>query len=394
MNIPLPAAELASGDAGFSSGCGAAAEAAAPIGRTTALPPVAAYDAHIASGAFQADAAQQQAVAALQHVYDALVSQPPRRGFGRRRMQWPKVQGLYLWGGVGRGKTWLMNSFYEALPFSRKKRTHFHRFMLDAQAALDHYKNESDPLLKVARELSGEFRVLCFDEFQVFNIADAMIIGRLFNGLFARGVTLVTTSNVMPDDLYKDGLQRQRFLPAIAALNRNCTVLNVDSGVDYRLRSLHEAPIYLCPDDAAAERGMALLFEKLAGQAAHTETELAIQGRQISAHGVANDTAWFSFEALCNGPRGTADYVDLAQHYHTVLLSGVPQFGPYQESQARRFINLVDEFYDRSVNLIVSAAARPEHLYTGKRLVFEFERTCSRLIEMQSEEYLASPHLP
>lgn len=360
----------------------------------TATPPtpLAAYEHKLANGAFSADPAQRQAVEALQTVYDELITQAPYRRLGHRRLRWPKVKGLYLWGGVGRGKTWLMDSFYEALPFDRKQRTHFHRFMLEVQDTLDHYKNETDPLLKVARELSGKARVLCFDEFQVFNIADAMILGRLFNGLFARGVTLVTTSNVAPDDLYRDGLQRERFLPAIEALKRNCTVLNVDSGIDYRLRTLHAAPIYLCPDNAEAEMHMTRLYSKIAGSAAMADTQLDINGRTIPARQLTPDAAWFDFAALCEGPRGTADYVELAHTYHTILLSGVPRFDAHHEGSARRFINLVDEFYDRGVKLVVSAAARPQDLYSGKRLSFEFERTCSRLIEMQSQEYLAAPH--
>ncbi|TAM11944.1 MAG: cell division protein ZapE [Nevskiaceae bacterium] len=356
------------------------------------LGPRAAYELKLASGEFVADPAQRQAVFALQAICDVLRTHPPKRRFGRHRHHWPGVGGLYLWGGVGRGKTWLMDTFFAGLPFPEKQRTHFHRFMLQVQELLDHYRDEEDPLLKVAREIATHTRVLCFDEFQVYNIADAMVLGRLFDGLFARGVTLVATSNVVPDDLYKDGLQRERFLPAIAAIKKYCTVLNVDSGVDYRLRALHAAPIYLCPDDAASDAQLARLFIAVAGRDVRENARLTLNGRRIPARRLAGDVAWFTFEALCEGPRGTADYVALAQGFHTVVLSHVPRFDAQHEAPAQRFINLVDEFYDQGVKLILSAAARPETLYAGKRLIFEFQRTCSRLIEMQSEEYLAAPH--
>lgn len=366
----------------------AAADSSAPF---TATGPRAVYALKLAQGEFVADPAQQQAVAALQAVCDGLEANPPkRRRFGHPR--WPAVPGLYLWGGVGRGKTWLMDTFFAALPFREKQRTHFHRFMLQVQRQLDHHRDEEDPLLQVAREIAANTRVLCFDEFQVFNIADAMVLGRLFDGLFARGVTLVATSNVMPDELYKDGLQRERFLPAIAALKNHCRVLNVDSGVDYRLRALHAAPVYLCPDDAASDRQLARLFTALAGRGMRENTVLTLNGRRIPARRLAGDAAWFTFQALCQGPRGTADYVALARDFHTIVLSHVPCFDAQHEAPAQRFINLVDEFYDQGVKLILSAAQRPEALYAGKRLVFEFERTRSRLIEMQSEEYLATPY--
>ncbi|HEU0197247.1 MAG TPA: cell division protein ZapE [Nevskiaceae bacterium] len=360
---------------------------------TTAQAPLAVYRHNLESGRFTADDAQRRAVEALQVVYDGLLAQAPhRRRFGRQRLVWPKVAGLYLWGDVGRGKTWLMDTFFEALPFRHKRRTHFHRFMLEVQDTLDHYRDQQDPLLKVARELSAEVRVLCFDEFQVYDIADAMILGRLFNGLFARGVTLVATSNVVPDELYKDGLQRDRFLPAIEALKRNCKVLNVDSGIDYRLRALHSAPVYLTPAGSASDAQLESLFDAIAIDAdtAHN-TQITLHDRPIAVRKRSGETIWFNYGALCTGPRGTADYVDLARCFHTVIVSGVPQFDAYHEAEAQRFINLVDEFYDRGVKLILSAATPPQQLYIGKRLAFAFQRTCSRLIEMQSREYLAAP---
>jgi len=358
------------------------------------LSPRQRYAADLQRDDFSRDPAQGQAVDALQAVYDALLAKPPRRRFGRSRLLWPKVKGLYLWGGVGRGKTYLMDAFFAALPFTRKQRTHFHRFMLEVQHKLKHYKNEQDPLIRVADEIAARVRVLCFDEFHVSDIADAMILGRLFDGLFARGVTLVATSNVAPDDLYRDGLQRERFVPAIDLLKRNTRVLNVDGGVDYRLRALHAAPLYLHPDDDAAEAQLARHFNAVASGPVQDDIDINLHNRSIPAQRVAEGVAWFEFHALCEGPRGSADYVELARLNHTVLLSGVPRIGLEQENAGRRFINLVDEFYDRGVKLIIAAAAAPEDLYEGKRLAFEFERTVSRLIEMQSEEYLAKPHAP
>lgn len=359
------------------------------------LSPYARYRHDLAENAFVADPAQAQAVAALQHVYEALIARPPRqRHIGRNRMRWPKVRGLYLWGGVGRGKTWLMDAFFTSLPFTRKQRTHFHRFMLEVQDKLNQHRDEQDPLHKIAREIAGRVRVLCFDEFHVSDIADAMILGRLFDGLFARGVTLVATSNVAPDDLYRDGLQRERFLPAIEMLKRNTTVLNVDGDTDFRLRALHAAPLYLCPADETADAQLARHFTAIASGAITEDGEINLHNRSIPARRIAEGIAWFDFAALCEGPRGSADYVELARLDHTVVISGVPRFDADHEDAARRFITLVDEFYDRGVKLILSAAAPVSNLYRGERLRFEFERTASRLTEMQSREYLAKPHLP
>lgn len=351
------------------------------------------YEQDLQREGFVRDTAQARAVDALQQVYEQLIQHPPRRRFGRARPIRAQVSGLYLWGSVGRGKTYLMDCFFTALPFTRKQRTHFHRFMLEVQDKLRHYKNEQDPLIKVADEIANRVRVLCFDEFHVSDIADAMILGRLFDGLFARGVTLIATSNVAPDDLYRDGLQRNRFLPAIAVLKHNVRVLNVDGDTDYRLRALHAAPLYLQPDDASAEAQMARYFDAVAYGAAHDDVEINLHNRSIPTRRITEGVVWFDFDALCEGPRGSADYVELARLNHSVLISGVPQLGRERENAARRFINLVDEFYDRGVKLILSAAVPPQDIYHGKRLSFEFERTVSRLIEMQTEEYLAKPHL-
>jgi cell division protein ZapE len=357
-------------------------------------PPRQRYAQDLQRADFSADPAQAAAVAALQAVYDALLAAPPKRRLFGRQPAWPAVPGLYMWGGVGRGKTYLMDVFFEALPFKRKRRTHFHRFMLDVHERRKHYPDERDPLVRIAGDIAAGVRVLCFDEFFVSDIADAMILGRLFENLFARGVTLVATSNVAPDNLYKDGLQRDRFLPAIAQLKRNVRVLNVDGGVDYRLRALTAAQLYLSPDDASAEKTLMAHFCQLAPQHHKPETSIVVNDRKLRARRLVDGVAWFDFAELCEGPRSAADYIELARQFHTVLLSAVPQLDAGMEDAARRFITLIDEFYDRGVKLLIGAAVPMPQLYAGKRLVFEFQRTQSRLTEMQSQEYLAQPHRP
>jgi cell division protein ZapE len=356
------------------------------------LPPRARYARALERPGFVRDPAQARAVDALQEIHDALVARPPRRRLGRLR--WTRVQGLYLWGGVGRGKTWLMDAFHDALPFSRKRRTHFHRFMLEVHERRRRHADEQDPIGLVAADLAAEARVLCFDEFFVADIADAMILGRLTEALFAAGVTLVATSNVPPDALYRDGLQRERFVPAIERIKANCAVLHLDSPTDYRLRALTHAEIYHHPSDAAAEANLAAWFEELAPEPGQADADLPVQGRPIRARRIAEGVAWFDFAPLCATARSAADYVELARTHHSVLLSRVPPLTADDEDAARRFITLVDEFYDRGVKLILAAEVPAEQLYRGKRLGFEFQRTLSRLREMQSQEYLARPHLP
>jgi cell division protein ZapE len=355
------------------------------------LPPRAHYARQLQRPGFSDDPAQAAAVAALQAVYDGLLAHPPRRRFGRLR--WTAVPGLYLWGGVGRGKTWLMDAFHEALPFTRKRRAHFHRFMLEVHARRRGHADEQDPIARVAEDIAAEARVLCFDEFFVADIADAMILGRLTEVLFDLGVTLVATSNVPPRELYRDGLQRERFLPAIARIEKHCAVLHLDSATDYRLRALTHAEIYHHPSDAAAEANLAAWFEELAPEAGRAGS-LTVEGRAIPARRLADGVAWFDFGPLCATPRAAADYVELARTHHTVLLSRVPRLTADDDDAARRFITLVDEFYDRGVKLILAADVPRDALYAGKRLAFEFQRTRSRLTEMQSREYLARPHLP
>jgi cell division protein ZapE len=361
---------------------------------TRGLPPRARYESDLEREGFVADAAQAAAVNELQRVHDELIANRPRRRLMRARLQWPPVKGLYLWGAVGRGKTYLMDAFYEALPFTRKARMHFHRFMLDVHERRKQHQNEADPLVRIADDLAQDIRVLCFDEFYVSDIADAMILGRLMESLFAQGVTLVATSNTAPENLYKDGLQRERFLPAIEAIQRSVNVVRLDGPMDFRLRALTHAEIYHHPSDAAAETNLSQWFGELAPEPGTKNKDLDLNGRPVRTRRLADGVAWFDFAAICEGPRSAADYIELARMYHSVLVSRVPQLTAEHEDAARRFINLVDEFYDRGVNLILAAAVPLEQLYIGEKLAFEFRRTLSRLKEMQSQEYLAKPHLP
>jgi|SRR5690606_37447665 cell division protein ZapE len=364
--------------------------------------PLERYRRDLATGNFVPDPAQERAVFELQDLHDRLVaakSQGSRgllaRLFGGEQVRAP-VTGLYFWGGVGRGKTYLMDNFYESLPFDAKLRAHFHRFMRRVHDDLKSLKGEKNPLEKVADRIAGQARVICFDEFFVADIADAMILGTLLGHLFERGVSLVATSNIVPDGLYRDGLQRQRFLPAIALLNQHCKVVNVDGGVDYRLRALEQAEIYHSPLDGAAEMALAAAFESLVPSLEEVRQGVAIQieGRDIPSRKVGEDVVWFDFKALCDGPRSQNDYIEIAREFHAVLISNVPRLTTAMEDQARRFVNLVDEFYDRGVKLIVSAEVALAEIYAGTRLQFEFERTRSRLLEMQSHDYLARPHKP
>lgn len=367
-------------------------EAPLRSGADLPLTPRQRYAADLQTEGFVSDPAQAAAVDALQQVYEALIENPPQRRFASARLRWPKVPGLYLWGGVGRGKTYLMDAFFEALPFSRKRRTHFHRFMLEVHERRNRFPGEADPLLKVAAEIAEQTRVLCFDEFFVADIADAMILGRLFEALFKRNVTLVATSNVPPDGLYKDGLQRAQFLPAIERLKQNVTVLNVDGGTDYRLRALHDAELYLVPSDDAAQATLARCFTALAPHGQRGPEAVLVNERPLMARRVAEGAIWFDFAALCEGPRSAADYIEIGRTHHTVVVSGVPRMDSTRDDSARRFMTMVDEFYDRGVKLLIAAEAPATALYTGARLQFEFQRTQSRLQEMQSHEYLAAPH--
>lgn len=369
------------------------------------LSPLARYEKDLQRPDFLFDASQQLAVGKLQSLYEALTAKQKAKQtrlsrlfswFAPKASRYPPIRGLYFWGGVGRGKTYLMDNFYESLPFEQKMRAHFHRFMRRVHHDLASLNNEKNPLDIVAKQIATEARVICFDEFFVSDITDAMILATLFDRLFARGVTLVATSNIVPDGLYKDGLQRARFLPAIALLNQHTEVVNIDGGTDYRLRSLEQAELYHSPLDEEADKSLYESFYRLVPDKEKISQgfDLEIEGRLIHARYHAEDVVWFDFLAVCDGPRSQNDYIELAKEYHAVLLSSIPELSEKREDQARRFINLVDEFYDRSVKLIISAEKPLNSLYKGHRLTFEFERTVSRLLEMQSHEYLSRPHKP
>ncbi len=358
--------------------------------------PLSRYQQDLEQAGFVADQAQLEAVLRLQALFEALTQAQSGgwlRWFKRGK---PKIKSVYFWGGVGRGKTYLMDAFYDTLPFEAKMRTHFHRFMRHIHAELTELKGEKNPLDKVAEQLSDRVRVICFDEFFVSDITDAMILANLLKGLFDRGMVLVMTSNIQPDGLYRDGLQRERFLPAIALLNQHADVINVDGGVDYRLRELQQVTLYHTPNDAQTQQTIADNFAQLVPDTHSIQSapSLTIEGRPVRAIQEADDVVWFDFKALCDGPRSQHDYIVLAKEYHTVFVTGVPALGRKNDDMARRFVYLVDEFYDRKVKLILSADLPLTELYSGGKLNFEFERTVSRLLEMQSEDYLASAHRP
>ena len=358
------------------------------------------YGAELGARGWRADTAQLAAVARLETLRSALRRAQRADGwFGRlRRRLWPSrnvqgPRGVYLWGGVGRGKTWLMDLFFASLKHTPRRRIHFHHLMREVHEALASAGLRQDPLAFVARRMARRARVWCLDELHVADIADAMILGGLFEALLRQGTTLVITSNLPPAGLYRDGLQRARFLPAIALLEANLEVLQIDAGTDYRLRQLRQAAIYLLTSEAATPAKLSALYEHMADAHAVTDRSIDIGGRLLKAQRRAGGVVWFGFSVLCEGARSAADYAALAQDFHTVFLSEVPVLDGLRDDAARRFITLVDEFYDQGVKLIVSAAAPPTALYTGERLAFEFRRTSSRLAEMQSEDYLAREHL-
>jgi cell division protein ZapE len=301
---------------------------------------------------------------------------------------------MYLWGGVGRGKTFLMDLFFAGLPPGRGRRRHFHPFMRDVHKALHALGRGERPLAQVAADVAARGDVLCLDELYVSDIGDAMILHGLLEGLVRQGVTLVITSNWKPSTLYRDGLQRERFLPAIALIEGTLDVVEFPPGVDFRQRELSQAETYLPHGHPVTEQRMALLFERLSGAPAAHGGSMDVDGRSIPVRARAGGSAWFDFSALCEGPRSQNDYIELARDLHTVFVSGVPVFDAGRDDAARRFIALVDELYDRRVKLVLSAAAEPDQLYRGERLSAGFGRTASRLVEMRSREYLGQPHQP
>ncbi len=355
----------------------------------------------VATRRLEVDADQRDAAVRLDRLSAALLDSSRSAGERLRALlRWLPApaalapRGLYLWGGVGRGKTMLMDWFYESLRFSRRERTHFYRFMRQVHAELRAVTRRTQPLDAVAERLAQRTRVICLDEFFVADIADAMILAGLFEGLFRRGVTLIATSNTAPQDLYKDGLQRDRFLPTVGLIQEHMDVVHLDGGIDYRLRQLEQAPTYLDSALAGTSAQLQQRFAALAGGSATHPAVLSIEDRGIAAIATGAGMAWFEFRDLCEGPRSQTDYIELARSYHTIFISNIPVFTGADEDAARRFIAAIDEFYDRGVKLVVSAAAAPAVLYRGERLALEFQRAASRLVEMQTQHYLAGEHRP
>ena len=368
------------------------------------LTPAGLYRRSIDLGELMPDVAQAAVIDRLDQLFErAMKRQTPSSGLVKDVLvKWlglsssnvaGSVRGLYIWGGVGRGKTMMMDMFCSALPPERRQRMHFHRFMRRVHDALGRYSGQANPLLKVADEIAADGDILCFVEFFVSDIGDAMILGEVMTALFQRGVSLIATSNVEPVNLYKNGLQRSRFLPAIDQIYAHCDIHEIDSGQDFRLRTLQQAKLYHHPLGDKAQQSLLAGFSALAAELEKNNVKLRIENRMIEAVKVAGDVAWFDFPSICEGPRSQNDYIELATLFTTVLVSNIPLLDASREDAARRFISLVDEFYDRRVKLIVSADQPITTLYQGQRLTFEFERTQSRLLEMQSEAYLSEAHV-
>jgi cell division protein ZapE len=345
----------------------------------------------IAQSGLQPDAQQQTVLIHLETLLQRLAATPPSRNWlGRRKLR--AVPGLYLWGGVGRGKTWLMDLFYEAVPGQDKLRLHFHRFMQQVHERLSSLQQQKDPLRRIARQFAADCRIICLDEFHVTDIGDAMILAGLLHALFEEGVTLVTTANQPPDRLYLGGIQRASFLPAIDLLKRHTRVVELAGDVDYRRQVAESAGIYHWPLNADSTASLAAAFERLATEPVETAGTVRIMSRDIPFLRRAGGLVWFDFEALCGPPRSQRDYIEVARQHHTVFISDIPRLDGSRDDPSRRLVMLIDEFYDRRVKVILSADAPPERLYCGERLAFDFQRTASRLQEMQTKDYLAQPH--
>jgi len=360
------------------------------------MTPLQRYQADLDRGGFRADSDQQHAVELLQGLYEnlRLAARPLRLWQKLLRRRPAPLPGVYLWGGPGRGKTYLMDSFFDSLEIAEKRRVHFHRFMLGVHQALDALPKTPDPLKIVAGLLAVRYRVLCLDEFHVTDVADAMLLAGLLEALFDQGLVLVATSNTAPDELYRHGLQRGRFLPAIELLKTHTQVFGLIGGEDFRLQHLQHSGVYRLLDGEAAERWLQSRLEELVALRSQQDATLEIAGRPLQARAVSEDIVWFEFEELCQRPRSARDYLELAREFHTLLLQGVPRLGEDLDEAVRRFIHLIDALYDHGVKLIVTAAAAPDELYSGARLQKPFQRTASRLTEMSGRAYLARPHRP
>ena len=357
------------------------------------MTPTQRYEQDLAEQVLQRDESQRQLVAHLQRVYDDLVPHRQKQGFFQSLFQArTPVRGIYIWGSTGRGKTYLVDRFYACLPFDEKNRVHFHKFMLDIHGRLQRLPKSPDPLPIIARQLAREYRILCLDEFHVHDIGDAMIMAGLLKALFALGVTLITTSNTAIKDLYRGGLQRDHFLPAIALLQQHCEEVHLGDGLDYRYQALENNGTYCV---CHGNEGDIFLEQQLAAIAPCTPKRnrtLLINDREIPYIAMADDVIWFDFDALCNSPRSSRDYIQISELFHTLLIRDVRRLGEEQDNVARRFIHLVDALYEHNVKILISAEALPQQLYTGRSLASSFERTVSRLVEMDSAKYLARTH--
>lgn len=362
------------------------------------MTPRESYRQAIESGKLLPDPAQEQAIEAFEALYHRLVNAGRKKsGFGARLGKLfagkpEPVVGVYAWGGVGTGKTHLFDLFHESLPFPEKLRLHFHRFMFLVHEKLRELGEIEEPLQKVADHFAGRARVLCLDEMHVNDITDAMLMYGLIRALADRGVTIVTTSNVPPDRLYEDGLQREQFLPAIDLLERYTEVVHIDNGTDWRLLNLGDAEMWHVPHTREADMVLVDIFERSVAIARRKRDWITVNGRRINVVYWADGVVWFDFLSLCRSARSSKDYLEIARFFHTVLVRRIPQLSADEDDAARRFINLIDTLYDRNVRLYASAGAEPEKLYNGERLTFEFQRTASRLREMQTREYHARPH--
>jgi cell division protein ZapE len=369
--------------------------------------PLAAYRARLVEGRLRPDPAQALAAEKLEGLCKALRGYQPHDGtggwrerLGLARRPDPAPMGLYLFGGVGRGKSMLMDLFFTAASVANKRRVHFNAFMVEVHQRLHKWRQRDlkdreskDPIAPLAKKIAEEAWLLCFDEFQVTNIADAMILGRLFAALFERGVVVVATSNIAPDDLYEGGLQRELFLPSIAMLRERLDLLELDGDVDYRRERLRGLPVYYTPLGAEATARLEAVFTKLAMGDKGKTARLAVLGRELCLPRAAKGAAMADFSSLCEQAFGAADYLALARHFHTLVLDGVKTLRPEMRNEARRFVLLIDSLYEHRVNLVCAAEAPPEALYPSGQHAAEFRRTVSRLHEMQSADYLESPHL-
>ena len=369
-------------------------------------PPLEYYESLIITGELKPDSLQELGAKKLQNIYDKLDGYRPKQN--KRLEVWKNLfrlvqpdsdtpRGLYIHGPVGRGKSMLMDLFYNSSNVKQKRRVHFHAFMLEVQQRLTkerRTKKRQDPLMAVASDIADNTWLMCFDEFHVVNIADAMILSRLFQRLFERGVIVIATSNTSPQELYKDGLQRDRFLPFINLICKHLDIFDINRGLDFRLDRLKGLPVYYTPLGKSSTQKLNIAFETLTDNNPTKEVELSVLGRKIFVSKAAHGVARFSFDELCRTPRSAADFLTIANRFHTVMIDGIPKLNADEREVAKRFVVLIDSLYEKKVNLFASAEVGPSTIYSSGDITFEFQRTVSRLIEMQAEDYIASNHLP